>query len=213
MSQFIGLIGNGNKSDLVSIDENTGITTLIATLDSVPSYSSNAHALNPQSGKLVLWSSNFSETGNRLYTIDTQNGQVIINDNMTGEFWGLEHSNLPLSNTDFKIYNEFIVIYPNPSPGRFTLELNDVKSVNEILINDAIGRIVDTKLMNSFSTAIELEIKNEGIYYVSFISNEHDQRKYLTKKIIMPLFALFQRFLTLPWLLTEQSYSILTTLP
>lgn len=73
--------------------------------------------------------------------------------------------------------NELISIYPNPSRGQFTIELNEPAQVEII---DAIGKIVFSQQVNSGKQLINLESEN-GIYFLKITSSE----KQRTERIII----------------------------
>lgn len=61
-------------------------------------------------------------------------------------------------------------IYPNPSSGKMTLNLNDPLYNSDIEVIDAIGRIVHQLKVNNSETVFDLTFLSEGIYNVK-ISN------------------------------------------
>ena len=80
------------------------------------------------------------------------------------------------------INNEMIInVYPNPSTGMFTVDLNKDWSGGEAKIYNVLGeKIYQSSIINNKSE-IDLRKQSKGIYYLQ-ISNSD---KVVTKKIII----------------------------
>jgi hypothetical protein len=67
-------------------------------------------------------------------------------------------------------WNEKVVeLYPNPTTGIFTLELSGVKGDHRLMIVDAMGKLVDDRMLQLngfFETRIDLSGAESGIYFV-----------------------------------------------
>ncbi len=61
-------------------------------------------------------------------------------------------------------------MYPNPSTGLFTVELNDLTDNTLIVVSDAAGQIVYSEIVSSNLTNINLEDVEAGMYFIS-VSN------------------------------------------
>jgi hypothetical protein len=81
-------------------------------------------------------------------------------------------SSTSLSNTDFE--KEEIVVYPNPTKNRVTINTN--KAIKKITIVDLNGRILDTQ----FETTVNLTNLVSGIYFL----NIETENRISSKKII-----------------------------
>jgi N-acetylneuraminic acid mutarotase len=71
-----------------------------------------------------------------------------------------------------------ISIYPNPTAGRFFIELN---LKGRIQIIDILGRIVYDNIHDSGSHSFDLQSLNNGLYIVNFINEQHS----LSEKLIL----------------------------
>ncbi len=179
---LIGLIDNGLKSDLVSIDETTGITTFIATLDSLPSYASNTHTLNQETGKLLIRTSNFTETTDRIYTIDIQTGAMIINDNITLGLWGLEYHNPHPSSLIEEVKTATVNMFPNPSTNFITLTTHPNFS-GTVSITDLSGKEHLNRKVTGNTITLNIETLGvNGTYFVKV--TDKDNNILATKKLL-----------------------------
>jgi hypothetical protein len=62
-----------------------------------------------------------------------------------------------------------VELYPNPTSGIFTLELSGVKGDHRLMIVDAMGKLVDDRMLQLngfFETLIDLSGAESGIYFV-----------------------------------------------
>jgi parallel beta-helix repeat protein len=81
-----------------------------------------------------------------------------------------------------------INVYPNPSTGLFTvdLDLNEVMDI-QMIVTNVMGQVVSTKEINAAngvsSEQIDLSTEAAGVYYMSIVSNENELiNKMLIKK-------------------------------
>lgn len=89
------------------------------------------------------------------------------------------------SNTDKSISEEKteIKVFPNPSDGRFTIELSDVLSDSEVLIYNITGsEIARFKTDDQNSLQVDIDGIDNGIYFIK-VSNRKGE--HLTHKIII----------------------------
>ena len=73
--------------------------------------------------------------------------------------------------------NSIFEVYPNPSNGNITVNLNSLNNVISII--DINGKLVKTKLSNSLSTVIDLSDFENGIYFI----NIKTEKGVITKKV------------------------------
>ncbi|MCD4793548.1 MAG: T9SS type A sorting domain-containing protein [Bacteroidales bacterium] len=86
------------------------------------------------------------------------------------------------STTNF-VFNENITIYPNPSDGIYTVNLNTQNSnlKTKITITDLTGEIVYSEnYIDNNEITINISTEKSGIYFLKFISDN----KIIIKKII-----------------------------
>jgi len=73
-----------------------------------------------------------------------------------------------------------ILIYPNPTDGIFTINLQNIEMPCHILINDISGRTIRDNLLINKTTQINLSEQANGIYFIKITQNN----KVFTGKII-----------------------------
>ncbi len=75
-----------------------------------------------------------------------------------------------------------IVLYPNPSHGKFTVNLNSLSEENmELTIFDVLGKIVYNTSLNSQTSTLDLSFLHAGIYEAVF----KNEKTLVTKKIVL----------------------------
>jgi len=87
-----------------------------------------------------------------------------------------------MGNDGFKP-NSVFSIYPNPSPGLFTLHFDDGENVSfEVEIMDMIGNVVYRREnVQKGNTAIDIRVKPKGIYFVKVLVGS----KVFTEKVVV----------------------------
>jgi hypothetical protein len=66
-----------------------------------------------------------------------------------------------------------IMIYPNPSQGNITIEIQ-AASLNELLrIYNVYGQLIQTSSLNYLKTTIDLTSLNTGVYFVLIKDKSH----------------------------------------
>ena len=131
----------------------------------------------PASGKWINWY-------NIKYTYDSGDymnysvsknydkaGEKIISSDSTVYFHGMSTGILSLA-TD----NNELNIYPNPSTGKFTVELQQA-----VMINVEVYNLTGQKILQQKSGAIDMSTFPKGVYFVSTVS---DKQAY-TKRIVI----------------------------
>jgi uncharacterized delta-60 repeat protein len=112
-----------------------------------------------------------------------QDGKIIIGGSFT-DYNGAGRNNVArifgddVVTIDETMEENAMIIYPNPSNGAFTIE---VERIGEILILDNLGRLILKKKINHNKESINLTNMNSGIYFLK-LTTDHQQ---LTKKIII----------------------------
>jgi hypothetical protein len=168
----------------------------------IPSVALSANPSGPiVSGTSVEFSANLLNGGsNPIYTW-YKNGVVVgtdstyIDNNLIygDTIWLLIASNEPCALPNQAISDSLVIdvitrtfnmslsenlkVYPNPNNGSFIL---DVKQKSELIITDAVGKIIYTIQLKSGSNNIDLSSQAHGIYFVKLISeNEQSVIKML----------------------------------
>lgn len=96
---------------------------------------------------------------------------------------GLKCEDLPvITDTDVNPISEYILsIYPNPSTGIFTLEINsEYDKLIVMTVFNSFGQEIDKKVLSS-KTIIDLSGKENGIYFVDFVL----ENERITKKLVL----------------------------
>jgi hypothetical protein len=75
-----------------------------------------------------------------------------------------------------------LVLWPNPSPGRFYIGITGAAAVKYVAVFNALGQLLRRELVNE-RTIIEMNINLPGNYFVSFIS--HSGQLLDTKKLVI----------------------------
>ena len=86
-----------------------------------------------------------------------------------------EEAITPESTTDFA--DEKLVVFPNPSQGKFTLELKEAEEPFQIIIFDLQGRQVFTGNFNTGQHQLDLSDYDHGIYIINAHSNDETHVK------------------------------------
>jgi uncharacterized delta-60 repeat protein len=112
-----------------------------------------------------------------------QDGKIIIGGSFT-DYNGAGRNNVAriygddLVTIDETMEENAMIIYPNPSNGTFTIE---VDHIGELLIMDNLGRLILQKKLKSNKESIDLSNMNSGIYFLRL----HTAQQQLTKKVII----------------------------
>jgi PKD repeat protein len=78
--------------------------------------------------------------------------------------------------------NNQIVVYPNPSTGKFSLDLSKINtSVHQITLYNALGGVVADKEISSGIIAFELDSPAKGMYYLHIVT----EKGKAVKKIVI----------------------------
>jgi hypothetical protein len=72
-----------------------------------------------------------------------------------------------------------ISVYPNPTNGLFTIELN---STAQIIITNSLGEIIMNTTFNSGLQNLDLQNKINGIYFIRLIQNNKQEVYKLIKE-------------------------------
>jgi len=77
-------------------------------------------------------------------------------------------------------------IYPNPTNGKFTIQITDLKSSinNQLSVTNILGETVYSSLINNKSSIIELDLSDQpsGMYIVNIRTGEKVEHKKLIKE-------------------------------
>jgi PKD repeat protein len=117
-----------------------------------------------------------SEASDPVYIANQQLGEYYVEINDGGECYvPSDIVIIPLSATDIKALDIFghIKIYPNPTPGTFTIEMdNEIIGTLYIRINNANARelfnIKHNKTTRHFQTQMDLSGQGKGMYFIEF---------------------------------------------
>ena len=84
-----------------------------------------------------------------------------------------------LSKGNFEIDNS-ILVYPNPTKNNINIDCkNTIKSIE---LYDVQGRLLQTKLVNDFQTAIDISEKSNGIYFLKITSDNGSKVEKIIKE-------------------------------
>jgi Secretion system C-terminal sorting domain len=181
-----------------SINIANGNTTIINSIPSIgPNYwYSTFNEINKQ----YTFVSTASNNNQYLYTINAINGNVISNppypvfaspynlvefkyDNSSGNLYALhwgQNSEL-ITNIEDSNQNSEVIIFPNPTSGKFTIQSTNVK-VLRIEIYNILGEMVYSKQADrQQSNEIDISFNTAGIYFIGIQTSEGK----LNKKIIL----------------------------
>lgn len=87
-----------------------------------------------------------------------------------------------LASTKQVITEDAISIYPNPSNGKFTIDISDKSTaISSIQITDITGKVVETITATNWASN-EVSIATKGVYLVNLMSNSE---RLLTKKLVI----------------------------
>ena len=105
---------------------------------------------------------------------------------MNGPRVALKTSNgcTPLTAVEYLNYNESISLYPNPSSGEVTLNINiPIISSADVTVFNSLGETVISKnsVPTNMETKLDLRNRPEGIYFVKIATTEGS----VTKKVII----------------------------
>ena len=137
--------------------------------------------------------SSFSETNSQVYSVDitpTASGSVTVdipvgvaldivgNENTAATQWSIQYTA-----TGIEKFEEFgVKIFPNPSDGNITIEMNKAYSTVHISVMDLSGKVVFVdKLDSSLNGNINLSHLTKGIYIIKLNIDGND----LTSKLII----------------------------
>jgi VCBS repeat protein/type IX secretion system substrate protein/PKD domain-containing protein len=119
---------------------------------------------------------NITDANDFIYMANQQLGEYFVSINDGGECYvPSDIITIPLSATDMKALDIFghIKIYPNPTPGTFTIEMdNEIIGTLYIRINNANARelfnIKHNKTTRHFQTQMDLSGQGKGMYFIEF---------------------------------------------
>jgi len=87
----------------------------------------------------------------------------------------------PLSVTE-NSFADRISVYPNPSNGKFTVNLSSISEANvEVSVNDVLGKAVYTSSLSDKNNTLDLSFLDSGVYNAVFKIGAHS----LVKKLII----------------------------
>ncbi len=72
-------------------------------------------------------------------------------------------------------------IYPNPTNGQITIELNNTDSEGQLKVFDMLGNVVLIKQLNNNKTVVNLTGRSKGIYFINIETNTET----LVRKVIL----------------------------
>jgi len=92
-----------------------------------------------------------------------------------------------LDNVQLRTDNDMnLKIYPNPTNGKFTIQITDLKSSinNQLSVTNILGETVYSSLINNKSSIIELDLSDQpsGMYIVNIRTGEKVEHKKLLKE-------------------------------
>ncbi|WP_310382052.1 T9SS type A sorting domain-containing protein [Flavobacterium sp.] len=128
--------------------------------------------------------------GNVLFKIRS-NDQLITNDYVTNEARIYFDYNFPIEtniaqttfaalNNTIAIFDESIVVYPNPTVSIINIKSNH--SIKSVELYDIQGRILMTSLENSNETIIDVSNQQNGVYFLKITSDEGSKVERIMKK-------------------------------
>jgi hypothetical protein len=94
----------------------------------------------------------------------------------------VKYNNVPIGIKEWRIENEELLIYPNPSNGRFYLSGNLSKSKYEVEIMDITGRIILKANYNGENKLIDLSDHPKGLYFLKLYN---DNSFSITSKVYL----------------------------
>lgn len=77
---------------------------------------------------------------------------------------------------------ETIAVYPNPTNGLLQIRRDGSTSTTQLTIYDALGQLVESRLLNAAQSIIDLSGLSNGIYHLKF-QNTSDQQAQLIQVI------------------------------
>jgi hypothetical protein len=148
----------------VTVSENVGtITAGNATADAYQWIDCDSNT--PMAGDT---NQTFTPIANGSYAVQITSGSCIV----TSECITID--NVGLENQE----NSMIQMYPNPTQGAFTIQLNEEASLR---ITDATGRVVLKTILSNTINYFNLVNESRGVYFI-YIETEKNQ---ITKKLIL----------------------------
>ncbi|MFY7965395.1 MAG: S8 family serine peptidase [Chitinophagaceae bacterium] len=103
-----------------------------------------------------------------------KNSRTLLGTGYTCASRGISNEQLSIGNTDF-------IMYPNPTNSQFTILQPRLIGAGSIVMTDLYGKSVKTQLLSMGTNTIDISKLNNGIYFVSVITNEGKT----TKKLIV----------------------------
>ena len=98
--------------------------------------------------------------------------------NLTEIYLGIQPSKMPTSIIESSDINS-LLIYPNPSTGKFAIELDN--QISEIKVFDVLGNELVDQKPNAFKTDVDLSNQAKGIYLVKI----YDQTRHVVNRRII----------------------------
>ncbi len=87
---------------------------------------------------------------------------------------------IPLSSKDISTSSDELNIYPNPTTGHFSIEMETETKSQAIVYNQS-GQIVDKFMLLSKVTERNFEALQSGVYYISMLNEDNSTTKKLIK--------------------------------
>lgn len=95
---------------------------------------------------------------------------------------GIWETNIPITQEiDEHTVFEQLLVYPNPSNGLFSIDLNGIENIKSLLIFDVTGKKVLQKSVLSEVTTIDMRSFVSGIYFIKVVT---DNRQYIQRLIL-----------------------------
>ncbi len=160
-------IDNNNHIIDIEVSNSSDLSNLIATFSLSSGASAKVNGTPQTSGTTV----NDFSSGSLVYTVTAEDGT-------TTENWTVNVTKEVPTFTNSLIENK-IILYPNPAQDYIVLD--NIKTINRILIIDTNGKLIKQINVNGLtSKRINIDELKTGLYFIKLISNNDSQ----TKKII-----------------------------